>query len=167
MAVAGIAGAFSLLGTVAGVAGSFLQYKAGLKAEKARQQQMKLEAQRARREQIRRSQVSRAQATAAAVNQGAGNSSALEGGKAQIANEANRNILAITQDEALGNKVFKANRQMALGGMISSLGQGISSLGGAFASNAGTITRLGAGGTGSNIPFYKNTEEKKGWSLFG
>lgn len=143
MAVAGIAGAFSLIGTVAGVAGSFMQYKASKKAEKARRQQAKLEALRARREQVRRSQVSRAQSVAAATNQGAGQSSALQGGIAQIQNEAGRNIVAINQDEQLTKRISKANQQAAKGAFISSLGQGISSLGGAVSGSSETITRLG------------------------
>lgn len=172
MAVAGISGLFSLAGTAVSMFGAHKQYKAQKEAEKARRQQMALEAARARREQIRKSQVSRAQATAAAVNQGAGDSSALEGGRAQTMNEAGRNISAINQDENLGNSIFKANAKAAKGQFYQSLGGGISSLGGAFSSSAGTITRLGAGSTASaptasNSPFFKKDESAKGWSLFG
>ena len=143
MAVAGVAGAFSLIGTVAGVAGSYMQYKASKKAEKARRQQAKLEAMRARREQIRRSQVAVAQSTAAAYNQGAGQSSALQGGIAQIKNEAGRNIVAINQDENLAKRISRANDQASKGAFVSALGQGISSLGGAVSGSSETITRLG------------------------
>jgi hypothetical protein len=143
MAVAGVAGALSAIGTIGSMVGSFIQYSAAQKAEKAREQQMELEASRARREQIRKAQAARARAVAVATNQGAGQTSALLGGIAQIGNEANRNIVAINQDESLGHTIFEANRQAAFGGLISSLGSGVSSLGGAFANNTDTLIRQG------------------------
>ena len=143
--VAGLAGAFSLIGTLASVAGSFIQYSASQKAEKARKRQAELEAMRQRREQVRQAQVASAKATASAETQGALQSSALAGGIAQVQNQAARNINAITQDQQLGDKIFKANQQYAFGGLLGSLGGGISSLGGAFSQNAGTLTRLGYG----------------------
>lgn len=139
--IAGLAGAMSLVGTVSGVIGSFMQYSASMKAEKARERQMELEARRARREQVRQAQVHSATAVAAATNQGAGATSALSGGIAQVRGAADRNIQAVNQDEQLSHKVFAANRQYAFGGMISSLGAGISNLGGAFTTNSEELTR--------------------------
>lgn len=140
--IAGAAGLLSLAGTGLQVYGALQQAAASKKAEQLRANQMNLEAQRARREQIRRAQVARAQATASAVTQGAQFSSALAGGQSQINNEAGRNRMAINQDQQIGNAIFSANRDYANAGMISTLGGGVSSLGGAFASNAETITRL-------------------------
>jgi membrane protein YqaA with SNARE-associated domain len=156
--IAGLAGALSIIGTIASTAGSFMQYSASKKAEEIRRKQMKLEADRQRREQIRRAQVSRAKAVAAATNQGAGESSALLGGIAQTQNEASRNIVSINQDERAANRIFDYNAQAATGSMISALGSGISSLGGAVSSNAGTITRLGAGG---GFGFGNNEDRNK------
>lgn len=141
--IAGVAGLLSLAGTAVSVYGSMKQAQASEKAEKLRAKQMNLEAARARREQIRRAQVARAQATASAVTQGAQFSSALEGGKAQVTSEAGRNIVAVDQDQGIGNSIFRANRDYAKGGLYSALGGGISSLGGALSSQSGTITRLG------------------------
>lgn len=152
MAVAGIAAAFSIAGSVAGMAGSFMQFKGQEKAEELRKNQMKLEATRARREQVRKVQVDSAKAKAAAWNQGAGTSSALSGGVAQIQNQGNRNVVAISQDEDIGEGMFKANQQIARGGLVSSLGSGISSLGNAVANNAGTLTRLGGS---FDLPFNR------------
>lgn len=154
MAVAGIAAVASIAGTLASVAGSYMQYKGQMKAEELRKNQMKLEAARARREQVRKAQVSAATATAAAWNQGAGTSSALAGGVAQIRNQAGRNVVAINQDEDIGEGMFKANKQIAQGGMVQALGSGISSLGNAVANNAGTISRLGGEFT---VPFMKKS----------
>jgi reverse gyrase len=152
MALGGIAAAFSIAGSVASIFGTIESYKGQQKAEELRKNQMKLEAARARREQVRKTQVAAAKATASAWNQGAGTSSALMGGRSQIMNQGNRNVVAINQDEDIGEGMFKANQQIARGQMISALGSGISSLGGAIANNAGTITRLGEG---LNIPFTR------------
>ena len=141
--IAGLSGLFSLVGTVFSVVGSIKQAKAQERAEEVRKNQMKMEAMRARREQVRRAQVARSQAVAAATNQGALTTSALAGGTAQIRNEATRNVVAINQDEEFGKQLFQANRDFARGGMISALGSGIASLGSAFSSSSGTITRLG------------------------
>ena len=104
---------------------------------------MELEAARARREQVRRSQVASASAKAAAYNQGAGTTSALAGGVSQIQQEAGRNVQATSQDETLGGRIFAANAQAAFGGLISSLGQGVSNLGTSVSNDSGTLTRLG------------------------
>jgi lysyl-tRNA synthetase class II len=153
MAVAGIAGIFSAAGSVASIFGTMETYKGQQKAEELRKNQMKLEASRARREQVRKTQAATAKATAAAWNQGAGTSSALAGGVAQIRNQGQRNVIAINQDEKIGEGIFDANKQIARGQMMQSLGSGISSLGNAFASNAGTITRIGEE---AKLPFAGN-----------
>lgn len=142
MAIAGVAALLSLAGTGMQVFGAMKQAEAAKDAEKMRRRQMNLEAARAKREQIRRAQVARASAVANAVTQGAENSSALEGGKAQIANEAGRNMVAIEQDRKLGANIFKANERYAEAGKLSALGGGVSSLGGAVSSMSGTLTRL-------------------------
>lgn len=143
MAIAGIAGLLSLAGTGMQVFGQMKQIEAAKRAEKMRMTQMNLEANRARREQVRRAQVARAQATSNAVAQGAQFSSALEGGKAQVSNEAGRNIQAVTQDQRIGQFIYKANRDAANAQGLQALGGGVSSLGGAISSMSGTITRLG------------------------
>jgi hypothetical protein len=124
------------------VFGQMQQAEAMKDAEKLRRRQMNLEAGRARREQIRRAQVARASATSNAVAQGAQFSSALEGGKAQVTQEANRNIVAIEQDRKIGSEIFKANERSAEAGKLVALGGGVSSLGGAVSSMSGTLTRL-------------------------
>jgi hypothetical protein len=134
---------FSAVGTVFGVIGSLKQAKAAEKAEEARQQQMKLEAMRRRRESLRQATVARATALSNATNQGAGETSSLAGGLAQITNRAARNVQATNQDEALGNKVFEANKDYARASGLIAIGNGISSLGGVFDSAQNSMQRLG------------------------
>ena len=122
----------SVIGGVVSAIGSMKQAKASAKAEKLRERMMSLEAIRKRREIVREGVVARAQATSNAVAQGAGEGSGLQGGIAQITGRQNRNIVTSTQDEEIGHKVFKANRQYAKAGGMIALGQGISSLGSAF-----------------------------------
>ena len=123
----------SVIGGVVSAIGAMKQAKASAKAEKLRSRMMQLEAMRNRRELIREGVVARAQATSNAVAQGAGEGSGLKGGIAQITNQQNRNVLASRQDEELGKGVFKANAAYAKAGGMISIGQGISSLGSAFA----------------------------------
>ena len=141
--IAGLAAGLSVVGTVASTVGGLIGVAGQQKAEKMRELQMNLEAKRARREQVRKAQTAAATATATAWNQGAGTSSALAGGQAQINNQAGRNIAAISTDQAIGQKIFDANRQTAQGQTMQVLGGGVSSLGGAIGSSAGVLTRLG------------------------
>lgn len=145
MAVAGVAAVLSLAGTGMQVYGQMQQAEAMKDAEKFKLNQANVEAVRARREQVRRAQVARASATANAVTQGAQFTSALEGGKAQVSNEAGRNIQAITQDQQMAKNIYRANSDYYDAGTMVALGGGVSALGGAVSSMSGTITRLGYG----------------------
>ena len=126
--------AMTAIGGILGAVGSFKQAKASEKAEKARQQQMQLDATRKRREVLRESIRARSMALSSASAQGAAESSGLQGGYGQIAGVSGRNIVSTNQDEALGNKVFKANQSYAKAGGLMALGQGIQSFGSVFSS---------------------------------
>ena len=130
MAVAG-----ALLGVVGqafGLVGGLKAAKAEKKAEKLRERQMNLEAARKKRENIRTSLIQKAEVTATATAQGAGDSSALEGGIAGIEGAKNRNNLAVEQDRQIGAGIFKQNRKAAAGRGIAGIGEGISSIGSLF-----------------------------------
>lgn len=133
----------SLLGTAAGVAGQVIQAKGAKKAERARQQQARLEAQRARREAIRRSVVARAQSLSAATNQGAQFSSSAIGAQQSATTQGARNVQAISQNETLGNRVFEGNRQQARGNTLASAGSGLQSFGNQLVNNLGTFDKVG------------------------
>lgn len=128
-------------GMVLSAYGQYGQYKASRKADAIRQRQVQLEATRLKREAIRKGQVARAQATARAYNQGAGESSALAGGQAQVAAQTGRQVTSINQDSALSAGLFSANTEYAKSGAVVSAGEGITSVGNTIASNADTIDR--------------------------
>ncbi len=123
---------------------------AQMKAEHAREQAMRLDAQRKKREQVRQGILARSQALATGTNQGAQFGSALPGVYGQIGGQQAFNMAGISGQEALGAEVFAANREVfaarkdeARAGAQSALGSGISSLGGAFGKSLGGIGRLG------------------------
>jgi hypothetical protein len=140
------------VGTAISAYGQYGQYKAQRKADAIRQRQVQLEATRQRREQLRRGQVARAQATARAYNQGAGDSSALAGGTSQITAQTGRAVTGTNQDAELSAGLFGANAEAAKAGAIVSIGEGISSVGGAIGSNADTLNRASTSlfGSGSS-----------------
>lgn len=134
MAVAAIGAGLVATGAAVSAYGSYGQYKASRKAERLRARQVDLQSKRAQREQLRRAQVARAQAVARAYNQGAGESSALQGGLAQVTSQATRNIQSIRQDTEVSKGIFNANADYAKAGFIASTGEGISQVGSALIS---------------------------------
>lgn len=118
--------------------GGFMQYKgqekmiqAQKKAEKLREQQMNLQAARERREVIRQSILARSTALATTTSQGASapGSSALGGAYGQIAGDANRQTLAINQNQSIGQGIFRANRQYFSGSQTMGMGSAIAGAG--------------------------------------
>ena len=123
---------------VASIAGGYLQYKgqqqqtaALQKAERLRERQMNLQAQRERRDAIRQAMAARATALATATSQGASaaGSSALGGAYGQIQGEAGRQVLAVNQNQEIGKGIFKANRAYSQGTLTSGFGSMIGNTG--------------------------------------
>jgi hypothetical protein len=142
--------ALSAAGMYMNYQGAQEQKKAGAlerEAEKVRQQQMNLDAMRRKRELIRQSQVAAAQSTAIAGAQGAGESSGLQGALGGISGQSGVNILGVSQNQEVGNKIFDINSRksqvMSNASFMSSTGAGLSSLGGALVKNEGIIGKLG------------------------
>lgn len=121
-----------IVGQAFGLIGGMKAAKAEKKAEKLREAQMNLEAMRKKRENIRTSLISKAEVTSTAVAQGAGDSSALEGGIAGITQAANRNNAAVEGDRQIGSAIFRQNAKAAKGRGIAAIGEGISSFGSLF-----------------------------------
>lgn len=149
--------ALSLIGTVLGVVGSFVQASASARmaeetknasiaAENARRQQMQLDANRRRRQAVREGLVARATALSVSTNQGA-QGSGPQGAMSQATATANQNVQTTNSAEVLGNRVFDANikyaEAVARGQKAMAWGSLISSIGGALTSTAGTIGQLG------------------------
>lgn len=139
-----MAEAVMAIGGIVGAYGQFTQAKASEKAEKLRKRQMNLEAMRKKRELIREGVMARAQALSGATAAGAAEGSGLAGGIAQVTGQVNRNVLATTQDQQTGNRMFKANQQYAQGGMINAVGSGISSIGQALPGAQDAMKMMGS-----------------------
>ena len=138
-ALAGIAGAVSAAAGVAGTVISFMgarkAAKASERAEALRERQMNLQASRDRRNTVRQAVVARAQAISNATAQNAGEGSGLAGGLGQISAQSGSNIQGINQGQEIGQGIFRANRDIAKGQGMQSLGQAIQGFGSFFSSN--------------------------------
>lgn len=139
----------SAVGVASGIAGTALNYvgqkkqHAALeKAERARERQMRLDATRQRRQIIREAIMARSTALSNATAQGAEGGSGVQGGMAQIAGEAARGLTYTNQSESLGATIFSANREAARGATLSSMGGGLTSLGGSLMDAAPGFGRL-------------------------
>jgi hypothetical protein len=117
------------------------QAQALQRAERLRERQMNLQAQRERRDTIRQAMVARATSLATATAQGASaaGSSALGGAYGQIQGEAGRQVLAINQNQEIGQGIFAANRAYSRASLTTGFGQLISGVGNA----AGEFLQLG------------------------
>jgi hypothetical protein len=132
----------SLAGTAMGFIGQKKQHAAMEKAEKARERQMLLDAQRQRRQIVRESIMARSTALANATAQGAEGGSGVQGGMAQIAADAARGLTYTNQSESLGQTIFSANREASRGATLASAGSGLVSLGGMIQDSAPAFGRL-------------------------
>lgn len=141
--IAAIGIGLTILGTGAQVAGSMQATRASKRAEDLRERQMNLDAARQRRQIIRESIMARSTSVSNATSQGAQDSSGLSGAIAQVSGDRARGIQYTGQSQSIGAGIFQANRQIAGGQGLSSIGSGISSLGSMFMSNAPTLSRLG------------------------
>lgn len=141
------------------------QTAASKRAENSREQQMQLDAQRRRRQAVREGLLARSMAVSAGANQGASYGSGVAAGVGTAIAAGLENQQGVNSGQILGSRIFQANRdyfeatQQGQFGMA--LGQGISALGGAIASNAGAITRLGtnasSGGPQAPTQTFGNT----------
>lgn len=148
---------------------------ASLRAEKAREMQMRLDAQRARRNTIREGQVARSLAASRQV--GAGNSaregqqsSGFEGAKSQIAGGVGYGLGGINAGEQFGGAIFRSNydilgyqRNLAtIGSSLNSIGRDVAEANNIF--NLGkeiTASAPAAGREGASL--FDNTEPNNGF----
>jgi len=135
-----------------------------MQQEKVRQQAMELSAKRQQMEVLRNSQRARSVALSNANSQGAQFGSGLAGGYGQISGQTGVNLLGINQNLEFGEQMFNLNNQLsqakisyAQAGTQSSLGSGLSSLGGTLIGNASTLGNISKGfgfGANSNYNSY-------------
>lgn len=131
-----MAAAVSIIGGIFSFIGQQQQAKAMAKAEKAREQQMNLDAMRKKRAALRESLLARQVALNNATNQGAQAGSGLPGGYGQIQGIAGQNIVGINQDQQLGQQIFAANRQYASASTLVGFGSMLGDM-------SGSLGRLG------------------------
>lgn len=122
-------------------------------AERARKQQMQLDANRRRRESIRESMLAQGQALNAAAAQGASEGSAVKGATAAISGNAAESIVNTNQNVALGNQIYDANGRRAGWEGIGSIGQGVQSWGSMITNNSDKIAKLPSGLKGLFDPY--------------
>lgn len=133
------------------------QAAASTRAENAREQQMRLESHRQRRQAVREGLLARSMSLTSGVAQGAQYGSGVSAGLAQATSGAAQNVQQISSNETLGGRVFQANRDYykatAEGQAQMAMWQGISSIGGALTNSAGALARLG--GQAPGAPDYR------------
>lgn len=159
-----MAGAIGMIGMgiqlVSGVMGAQAQADmvnrqaaASTRAENAREQQMRLDSHRQRRQAVREGLLARSMSLTAGVSQGAQYGSGVAAGLGQATSGAAQNVQAISSNEVTGGRIFQANRDYfratAEGQSAVAMWQGIGSIGGALANNAGAIGRIGGQAPGA------------------
>lgn len=132
----------SIGGTVVGVAGALQSNAAQKKAERIREQQMKLESDRQRMQVVREANRQRGLIAATAAQQGSSLGSGAAGATAGVTGQESYLKLGINQAEKNGSALFAANRQDAAGRLTSSFGQGLSSLAGNISDSSERLRRL-------------------------
>lgn len=140
----GTMGQASVFRQAAGVSAGIAADEQQINAQK--QQQMVLQSKRMQLENVRNAQRARSQATAAATSQGAQFGSGIEGGKAQITNQAGFNALGVNQNLQIGQNIFGINNDISakkmqlaqLGGQAAT-DQGFASLGGSLMKSGPTV----------------------------
>lgn len=159
--------ALSAAGTATQVLGASQQAEASgrgvdaqVKAEGLREQAMHLDADRKRREMVRAGIVARGQALAQATGQGAQFGSGIQGAMGAITEQTGYNQLGVNQNEQISSGLFGANRELlaarrseSSAQTLSSIGGGLTTLGGTIAKNTEGINRLAGWGStyfGSN-----------------
>lgn len=127
------------------------------RAEATRQEAMRYDADRRRRQAIREMLIARSTAVQRGANQGANASasSALPGAFGQVYGRAGSTIEGVNTNLGFGEQIFDANQQLFQAKMdlveaqgTQQLGQSLSTLGGSIMGNVGTISRVG----GSLLP---------------
>jgi len=134
---------------VAGAAGSAYYTsqasQASQRAERLREQQMRLEAFKRRRESMRQSIVANSMARARSVGQGVDmGSSVLFGAYGQTQGEQGRQVSYTNESEGIGRGIFAANRDMASAQASASMFKQAGDLGTALTSNSDKISKVGS-----------------------
>jgi hypothetical protein len=121
--------ALTLVGTGVGVYGAMEQGAAAKQSERTQQRLQDRRAARERTQQIRQARIQRAQVFAKGANQGAGESSGVQGGAYAASSNAYSNIQYINAQQGYGQAMSRARQRGMDGQGISALGAGLQDLG--------------------------------------
>jgi hypothetical protein len=146
-------------GTGANVYGQTKQAAASKQAERIRQRQMRVQADRERRQAIREGMQARAMANTNLSNQGGAFGSA-QGGLSQVVSNAGQRVSDTNVNQNLGEALFRANDKLSQGKMISGIGSSVAALGTQMIGSADQINRVFAGANGQ-------AQLGEGMSIFG
>ncbi len=122
----------AVIGAVATVGGTVLQYNAQKKAAKAAQRQQNLSTQRSNRQAIREAQLQRAQAIAAGASMGALGGSALAGGLGSLGAQLGSGLGFSSQMSSLSNDINKFQQRASTWGAIAGMGGSLFQAAGGF-----------------------------------
>ena len=148
------------VGLALGAVGIGVQYKAAKdqakaikKENKARELAAMIEARRNRRKAIREAWLARSMSAAQGAGQGMFGSS-MAGAEAGITNTAQRTLTNTNQNVEIGGRINQAQTQQADAATLSSLGSGVSSIGGSIYNASDSLGRLKDYYTGTNKNGY-------------
>lgn len=122
----------AVIGAVATVGGTVMQYKAQKKAAAASRRQQDLSTQRSNRQSIREAQLQRAQAVAAGASMGALGGSALAGGLGSLGSQLGSGLGFSSQMSGLSADIEKFQQRAATWGAVAGMGGSLFQLGGGF-----------------------------------
>lgn len=128
-------------GTAVNVVGQQQAGQASRKAEQIRKRQMRVQADRERRQAIREGMQARAAANTNITQGGAQFGSAV-GGLSQVTSNAGQRVSDTNIQQGMGEALFRANDKMSQGKMISGIGSSIAGLGTTMIGSAEGLNRI-------------------------
>lgn len=123
---------FAVIGAIATVGGTVLQYNAQKKAARASKRQQDLNTSRSNRQSIREAQLRRAEAMAAGASAGAMGGSALAGGLAGLGSQLGSGLGFSSQMSSLSSDIEKYQGKAAMWGAVASMGGSMFQAAGGF-----------------------------------
>ena len=111
-----------VIGAVAGVAGTAIQYTQGRKIARAQQQQQEAATRKERLQAIRATMIQSAQAQAGAVGAGVADSSGAIGGIGSLRSQLGTEMGFSSQMSELSHRISGAQQMASFGGALSDLG---------------------------------------------
>lgn len=121
-----------VIGAVAAVGGTIMQYSAQRRAAKASRKQQELSTQRSNRQAIREAQLRRAEALSAASSMGVLGGSAIAGGLSSLGSQLGSGLGYSSQMSSLSADIEKFQQKAAMWGAVSGMGGSLFQAGGGF-----------------------------------